>query len=100
VKVLGPGSLAFPDYPGNNMFNTLGNLERYPRAGLLFLDFETGSTLQLVGRAILDWPRETEGSGPPGAGRHAVVSFELELAVETRGGGVTGRVLGGSGDAA
>ena len=37
VRVLDERTLEFSDYPGNNMFNTLGNLERYPRAGLLFV---------------------------------------------------------------
>lgn len=54
VRVLGPDRLAFDDYPGNGMFNTLGNLLVHPQAGLLFLDFETGDVLQLAGRARVD----------------------------------------------
>jgi uncharacterized protein len=53
VRVLGPDRLAFPDYPGNAMFNTLGNLVEYPRAGLLFVDFRTGDVLQVTGRATV-----------------------------------------------
>jgi predicted pyridoxine 5'-phosphate oxidase superfamily flavin-nucleotide-binding protein len=41
----GATQLFMPDYPGNNAFNTLGNLARYPRAGLLFPDFESGDVL-------------------------------------------------------
>jgi predicted pyridoxine 5'-phosphate oxidase superfamily flavin-nucleotide-binding protein len=37
--------LFMPDYPGNNAFNTLGNLARYPRAGLLFPSFDDGDVL-------------------------------------------------------
>lgn len=37
------------------MFQTLGNLAVNPRAGLLFVDWETGSTLQLTGRAQIIW---------------------------------------------
>lgn len=44
----GVSTLLLPDFAGNNMFNTLGNLSRYPRAGLLFLDFERGNTLQVT----------------------------------------------------
>lgn len=51
VRVLAPDRLAFADYPGNGMFNTLGNLVANPRAGLLFVDFVTGDVLQLTGRA-------------------------------------------------
>ena len=35
----GVDTLTVPDFSGNNMFNTLGNLSVYPRAGLLFVDF-------------------------------------------------------------
>ncbi len=45
--------LWFDDYPGNNMFNTLGNLQQYPHCGLLILDFSSGDLLQLTGRAKL-----------------------------------------------
>ncbi len=37
------------------MFNTLGNFAVNPRAGLLFLDFESSRTLQLVGRPEIQW---------------------------------------------
>ena len=43
------GRLTIPDYAGNLHFNTLGNLTVNPRAGLIFIDFETGDTLQLTG---------------------------------------------------
>jgi hypothetical protein len=51
-----------PDFPGNRFFNTLGNLLVNPRAGLLFINFETGDLLQLTGRAevVLD-PAEITG---------------------------------------
>jgi predicted pyridoxine 5'-phosphate oxidase superfamily flavin-nucleotide-binding protein len=51
VRILGPRRLAFDHYPGNGMFNTMGNLIVEPRAGLLFLDFTTGDVLQLAGEA-------------------------------------------------
>ncbi|MET9494404.1 pyridoxamine 5'-phosphate oxidase family protein [Streptomyces sp. NPDC006552] len=49
------GRLWWPDYAGNNMFNTLGNLAVDPTAALLFCDFATGRTLHLSGRARLEW---------------------------------------------
>lgn len=49
------GRLWWPDYRGNNMFNTLGNLDVDPTAAQLFPDFATGRTLQLSGRAALRW---------------------------------------------
>jgi predicted pyridoxine 5'-phosphate oxidase superfamily flavin-nucleotide-binding protein len=54
VTVETPGRLSWPDYPGNNMFNSLGNLAVQPRCGLLFVDFATGATLQLRGRAVVE----------------------------------------------
>lgn len=51
------GRLWWPDYAGNNMFNTLGNLRSDPDAALLFCDFTTGRTLHLSGRAEVEWTR-------------------------------------------
>jgi uncharacterized protein len=45
--------LWIPDYPGNSMFNTLGNLRLNPPAGLLFVDFAGSQTLQLTGVTVL-----------------------------------------------
>lgn len=55
VEVRSAHELVFPDYAGNDHFNTLGNLQMDPRAGLLFVDFERGDLLQLTGRARIDW---------------------------------------------
>ena len=56
--------LTFPDYLGNRMFQTLGNLTVNPQTGLLFLDWETGSTLQLTGRAQIVWDAHAVRSWP------------------------------------
>lgn len=54
VRVVSPTELTWRDYPGNSMFLSLGNLTTDPRAGLLFLDWTTGTTLQLTGTARTD----------------------------------------------
>ena len=54
VRVDGP-DLWWPDYPGNNMFNSLGNLAVDDAAALLFMDFATGSALYLSGTAAVEW---------------------------------------------
>jgi predicted pyridoxine 5'-phosphate oxidase superfamily flavin-nucleotide-binding protein len=59
VRVRDAKTLEFPDYPGNNMFNSLGNLRVHPRAGLLFVDFARGDLLQLTGRVQIRWEPET-----------------------------------------
>jgi len=53
--------VSWPDFPGNNMFNSLGNISVDPAAALLFIDFHSGRTLALSGRAALQW-NDTERS--------------------------------------
>ena len=71
VRVDG-GRLWWPDYPGNNLFNSFGNLAVNPEASLLFFDFDTGRTLHLSGTAEVEW----DEAGRPGddghTGRRAV----------------------------
>ena len=71
--------LRFPDYPGNRMFQTLGNLAVDPRVGLLFVDWESGTALQVSGRAQLLWDG-TEVGAFPGAER--VVDVEVDVVRE------------------
>ncbi|CAN5197932.1 pyridoxamine 5'-phosphate oxidase family protein [soil metagenome] len=52
--------LWWPDYPGNNMFNSFGNLAVDAAAALLFLDFQAGRTVALSGTAALEWVSEDE----------------------------------------
>jgi len=51
--------LWIPDYPGNSMFTTLGNLAIHPAAGLLFIDFAGSQTLQLTGTTAIDLDVDT-----------------------------------------
>jgi predicted pyridoxine 5'-phosphate oxidase superfamily flavin-nucleotide-binding protein len=51
VRVGPDDVLTIPDFSGNQFFNTLGNFLINPRAGLVFVDFETGDLLQLSGTA-------------------------------------------------
>jgi uncharacterized protein len=74
--------LAWPDYGGNMMYNTLGNIAAYPRAGLLFPDFETGALLLLTGRAAIDWDAGRAASMP---GAQRVVELEVEEVLELAG---------------
>jgi hypothetical protein len=71
VRVLDPGRLRIPDYPGNSMFNTLGNFAVDDHAGLVFLDFDRKRLLQMTGTAELrlvepEDPRQPTG----GTGRY------------------------------
>ncbi|MEL7448249.1 MAG: pyridoxamine 5'-phosphate oxidase family protein [Pseudomonadota bacterium] len=79
VTVESATRLVFPDFAGNNHFNTIGNLVVDPRVALLFVDFETGGLLQITGRASIDWDS-------PAVARHAgaqrLVVIDVEEIVE------------------
>ncbi|WP_330185753.1 pyridoxamine 5'-phosphate oxidase family protein [Nocardia sp. NBC_01503] len=55
LQVLSPTHLRWPDYRGNSMFMTLGNIAADPRCGILIPDWRTGATLQLTGTAEITW---------------------------------------------
>jgi len=61
--------LWIPDYPGNGMFNTLGNLRLNPSAGLLFVDFAGSQSLQLTGTTALDLNVDGPAAATGGTGR-------------------------------
>ncbi|HSR69693.1 MAG TPA: pyridoxamine 5'-phosphate oxidase family protein [Acidobacteriota bacterium] len=69
VEVMGDGRLRVPDYSGNSLFNTLGNLVEHPKAGLAFVDFEESSILQLIGRARVDFRAQDPQNRSGGTGR-------------------------------
>ncbi len=58
VQVLDENTLRIPDYVGNSLFNTLGNFSVNPNAGLVFVDFEQGTSLQVIGHAKILWDEE------------------------------------------
>jgi len=51
VRVLDENTLAFPDYDGNGMYRSWGNILVNPNVGLLFLDFESPRRLRVNGTA-------------------------------------------------
>ena len=68
----------FPDYAGNNMFNTLGNIYIYPQIGLLFVLVDYPKNL-LEWRANIIWDagRVIEFSGA-----ERLVEFQIERVLE------------------
>ncbi|HKZ07414.1 MAG TPA: pyridoxamine 5'-phosphate oxidase family protein [Methylomirabilota bacterium] len=87
VKVDDAGHLRFPDYAGNNMFQTLGNLTSDPRVGLVFVDWDTGATWQLTGRAHIRWDAAARADLP---GAERAVEVEIDEVVEIDGRGPIG----------
>jgi uncharacterized protein len=76
VEVLDDRALRIPDYSGNGLFNTLGNLLVDPHVGLLVPDFEGNRALQITGTAKIEWA----GQDPTGAsgGTHRFVDVHID----------------------
>jgi predicted pyridoxine 5'-phosphate oxidase superfamily flavin-nucleotide-binding protein len=54
VRVVAPDLLVYPDYDGNGMFKTLGNIRVNPHVGLLFISMdEKPYRLRINGRASI-----------------------------------------------
>lgn len=52
IRVSGPGQIEWPDYDGNNMHRSLGNITRNPSVGLLFVKFDgTSLRIRMTGKA-------------------------------------------------
>ncbi len=62
IHVTSLRQLRFPDYNGNGLFNSLGNILENPQLGLIFIDFENSVRLRLNGKAKISestdilWP--------------------------------------------
>ncbi len=65
-------TLKIPDYKGNSMYNTLGNIHQTSKAGILFIDFEKGNTLQLTGTSsiLFDQNSNNDSLKTGGTGRY------------------------------
>lgn len=82
AQLLDDHTLRIPDYPGNGMFNTLGNLAVSGAAGLLVPDFEFGRILQMTGQVSLRFDVSEDSRHPTGGtGRHW--DFQVERWIES-----------------
>ncbi|PZD96359.1 pyridoxamine 5'-phosphate oxidase [Paenibacillus sambharensis] len=78
VQITDSSTLRFPDYFGNSMFNTLGNIHVNPNTGLLFMDFAAGHSLQLSGQSYITWNEEQEDGVSLSQGAERTVRFEID----------------------
>ncbi len=53
VKVVNKNTIAFPDYDGNGMFYSLGNIASSAYVGMLFINFEKPERLRVQGTATV-----------------------------------------------
>lgn len=67
--------LIWPDYPGNSVFQTLGNLHCDPRCSLLLIDPASGHGLILSGQATVAWDQADPDGRSGGTARF--VSFTI-----------------------
>jgi len=70
--------LRLPDYPGNQFFNTLGNLAQHPLAGLLVVDYDGGGLLHIAARAELLWD---DAARAPWPGAQRVLQLTVQNAL-------------------
>ncbi len=82
VRVDDARTLTTPDFSGNRFFNTLGNLQHDPRAGLLFVDFDSGDLLYVAADAEIVWDGPLVASFD---GAQRVVRFHVREVRRTRG---------------
>ena len=54
VRVLDEHTVAFPNYDGNGMYLSTGNMLTNPNIGMLFIDFERGRRLRINGVASIN----------------------------------------------
>jgi hypothetical protein len=69
VQLLPDGRLRIPDYVGNSLFNSLGNLLADPHIGLAIPNLRTGSILQITGTATIAWHDEDSTNSTGGTHR-------------------------------
>jgi uncharacterized protein len=76
VRVLDERTLAFPNYDGNGMYLSMGNVLVNPHVGMLFIDFtaERPSRLRINGQASID-------ERDPLLGEYAEAQFVARVAV-------------------
>ena len=64
VRAVDEHTIAFPNYDGNGMYLSMGNLLKNPNVGLLFINFEIGQRMRLNGEASIDETDELMGDYP------------------------------------
>ncbi|MDI2127307.1 pyridoxamine 5'-phosphate oxidase family protein [Yinghuangia seranimata] len=82
VHAPAPDRVVWPDYLGNAMFMTLGNLAVHAAAGVVFPDWSTGGLLHVSGTARIVWEHEHAAAFP---GAQRLVELTVEAVVEVPG---------------
>ena len=83
VKVEDERTFVFPDFSGNNHFNSVGNILLNPKAGFLFVDFEAGELVTMTGAAEIVWSGEEVRAF---VGAQRLIRFRAEEVIRIAGG--------------
>ena len=84
VQLIDNKTIRIPDYKGNSMFNTFGNLILNENAGVVFWDFENGIILQMTGKASIHW--DNPGTEKVTTGTKRFWEFTLDQWIEQKTG--------------
>ena len=76
VKILDAKTLIFPDYSGNNFFNSLGNMLVNEQIGMLFINFESQRRIRINGQVNIIEDPQTYAEFWPEAKRYVYVTVE------------------------
>lgn len=76
LRILPDGRIRMPDYSGNSLFNSLGNLLIDPRISIAVPDLQTGRVLQITGRATIEWHGADEENSTGGTHRFIDIAVE------------------------
>ena len=82
VRVEDERSFLFPDFSGNNHFNTIGNILLNPKAGFLFVDFAAGDLVYMTGAAEIIWEGEQVRAF---AGAERLIRFRADEVIRVDG---------------
>ncbi len=82
VRVEDERTFVFPDFSGNNHFNTVGNILLNPKAGFLFVDFEKGDLVYMTGGAEIQWEGEEVRAF---AGAERLIRFQAAEVIRVEG---------------
>ncbi len=82
VRVEDDRTFVFPDFSGNNHFNTVGNILLNPKAGFLFVDFEAGDLVYMTGAAEIVWEGEEVRAF---AGAERLIRFRADEVIRVEG---------------
>jgi uncharacterized protein len=76
VKAVAPDVIRWPEFQGNSMFNTVGNLLHDPQAGVVIPDFERRKIVQLTGSAKAQWDQADPNGETGGTKRFIEMGIE------------------------